>query len=70
MLFSGAASACTVPGFLHTGDHYTMLADGMVKVKLLKIDGSACWLMVEDEGGDHYWVNLNRITMIAEQTDK
>jgi len=64
------AGSCKVPGFLQLGNSYKIATGGSVTVKLLAIDDDACWLKVEGKKRGPYWVNLNQIIMIGDQTAK
>ena len=71
-LFANTASAgsCEIPGFLQVGNSYKVAAGRSVNVKLVEIDSDACWIKVQGKKGDPYWMNLNQIIVIANNTDK
>jgi hypothetical protein len=61
-------AACAVPSFVQIGTTYKLLIGAVaVEVIVLAIDTPACWIQVQDEKGDKFWMNLHQIVAMEEK---
>ena len=61
-------AACAVPAFIQIGTTYKLLIGPVaVDVTVLAIDTPACWIQVQDDKGDKFWMNLHQIVAMEEK---
>ena len=70
VLFADKAGGCAVSGLLQVGNACMTAVGRSVRVKLLKIDRTVCWLQVQRKKNPPCWMNLNQIVVIADVAER